>query len=100
MTTSSNEEMAIALGRYIIQMQQQMAEMAGIITEFCPDTQARLVRLSEAEKTERAEQENRARRGATAQQDGLRQHIAAEIQDSGLIRVLHDYFLEPNVLEE
>jgi hypothetical protein len=96
-----NKDLAIAIGRYIIGMQRHVKMLQAELTTYEPNASSPPATPQHPAMTRGdLDPENHTSEVAASQRAGLLLNIAAENQDSGLIRVLHDYFLKSNVLEE
>jgi len=97
----TDREMAVAIGRHIIKMQLQIKMLEDTLTKHLPDDLYQPVAQQRPELAHGdLDPENHASQVTESQLDGLLLNIAAETQDSGLIRALHNQFLSGNVLED
>jgi hypothetical protein len=90
----TDREMVINLGRYIIQMQRRIKALECLITESWPNPPQSLTGVPWSEVVNRSETDEYIQRVSSAQLNGLHLAIAAETQDSALIRALHNQFLK------
>jgi len=92
----TNKEMAAELGRFIIELQQRGRALEAVLTECCPEGSGQIPWQRRAKL---AEQDALSQQVSFSERKDMLQNIAAEIDDSALIGVLHKQFLQRGLIE-
>jgi len=90
----TDQEMALAIGRYIIKLQRQVSALEGAFLEYRINTPEGRREIPFREVAARVAQEKGFLEVSSAQQYALHQQVEHETQPSALIRALHHQFLE------
>ena len=90
----TDQEMALAIGRYIIKLQRQVSALEGAFLEYRINTPEGRREIPFREVAAKVAQEQGFLEVSSAQQYALHQAVEHETQSSALIRALHHQFLE------
>lgn len=90
----TNQEMALALGRYIIKLQNHITALEGVFLEYRVNTPDGPREIPVREMLKKVSEEEALQQRIAGQQHSLIQAVGGQTPDSSLIAVLHREFLE------